>query len=82
MNSSITPGVHAPGMLFENLPELLKPEKVASILGISVSTIYDWHYRMRLKKVPQNLFLKFNRLLFIRTNVLRDWIVSQNPETG
>ena len=65
--------------LFDNLPELLKPEAVASLMGISVKTIYDWHYRRRLKKVPDHLFLKFNRLLYLRTDVLREWIIAQNP---
>ncbi len=65
--------------LFDNLPELLKPEAVASLLGLSVKTIYDWHYRRRLKKVPDHLFLKFNRLLYLRRDVLQTWLIAQNP---
>ena len=63
---------------FENLPELMRPENLASILGMSTKTIYDWRYRQRERKVPKDLFVKFNRSLFIRTDVLRKWIASQN----
>ncbi|OFZ21710.1 MAG: hypothetical protein A2X94_15570 [Bdellovibrionales bacterium GWB1_55_8] len=66
-------------MIFENLPELMKPEAVAEVLGVSVKTIYDWRYRQKLRGVPEGLFLKFNRLLYLRTEVLRQWIASQNP---
>ncbi|HLD99357.1 MAG TPA: hypothetical protein VJB59_03820 [Bdellovibrionota bacterium] len=66
--------------IFENLPELVKPEAVASVLGISVATIYDWRYRAKQRGVPEGLFLKFNRLLYLRTEVLKRWILSQNPE--
>lgn len=69
--------VEAP--LFENLAELVKPELVASILGISVKTIYDWRYRFKQRKVPEDLFVKINRSLLVRTKVLRHWIASQNP---
>ncbi len=64
---------------FENLPELMKPEAVAELLGVSIKTIYDWRYRQELRGVPQGLFLKFNRLLYLRTEVLKQWIRSQNP---
>lgn len=68
-------------VLFENLPELLTPIKVAEMLSLSVKTIYDWHYRPknRIAAVPAGLFIKFNRLLYLRTEVLRKWVVSQNP---
>lgn len=65
--------------LFDNLPKLLRPEAVAPLLGISVKTIYDWRYRGRLRRIPQQLFLKVNRFLYLRTDVLMDWIASQNP---
>lgn len=64
--------------IFDNLPELLRPGTAASVLGISVKTIYDWHYRARTRNVPATLFLKVNRLLYLRTEILRKWIVSQN----
>lgn len=57
----------------------MKPEAVALLLGVSVKTIYDWRYRQKLRGVPDGLFLKFNRLLYLRTEVLKQWIFSQNP---
>ena len=79
--NNIPPIVLAPKreQLFENLPDLLRPEQAASVLGVAVATIYDWRYRLHSNKVPKELFLKFNRFLFLRTDVLRRWIVSQNP---
>ena len=66
-------------LIFENLPKILRPEKVASVLGLSLKTIYDWKYRQKQRHVPPGLFLKFNRCLFIRTDILKQWIASQNP---
>lgn len=66
-------------LLFDNLPKLLRPETIASLLGLSVKTIYDWRYRGKLRSIPPQLFLKVNRFLYLRTDVLRDWIASQNP---
>ncbi len=66
-------------MFFDNLPELVRPEVAASALGLSVKTIYDWRYRQKQLKVPQDLFVKFNRFLYLKTPVLRNWITSQNP---
>ena len=65
-------------MLFENAKSLLTPQEVSYILGISTKTIYDWKYRAVLRNVPSGLFIKFNRKLFIRTEILRSWILSQN----
>ncbi len=64
--------------LFENLKGLLTTQEVSSLLGISPKTIYDWKYRPVVRRVPEGLFVKFNRKLFVRTDILRSWIVSQN----
>lgn len=64
--------------LFDNLPELLRPASVASMLGIKVSTIYDWKYRGKTRNIPENLFIKVNRFLYINTEVLRSWIISNS----
>lgn len=64
--------------LFYNLPELLRPSVVADLLGISIKTIYDWHYKRTMRKLPKDLFIKVNRLLYIRTAGLKRWITSQN----
>ncbi len=64
---------------FENLKGLLTPQEVSELLGISPKTIYDWKYRPVLRRVPHGLFVKFNRKLFVRTDILKTWIISQNP---
>lgn len=65
-------------MFFENLPDLLRPATAASLLGLSVETIYDWRYRQQQRNVPDALFLKLNRILYVRTAILKEWISSQN----
>jgi hypothetical protein len=62
-----------------NLPELIRLETAASVLGVSIKTIYDWRYRCEQRKIPVGLFVKLNRSVLIRTNILREWIASQNP---
>jgi len=62
--------------LFDNLPEILRPRKAASILGLKVSTIYDWSYRGQMRNVPRDLFLKRNKSLYIRTEVLKRWVTT------
>ncbi len=64
--------------IFENLPKLIKPGIAAQILSLSTKTIYDWRCRPEKNKVPLDLFLKFNKSLYIRTDVLKRWIASQN----
>jgi hypothetical protein len=63
---------------FDNLKGLLTPQEVEQLLGVSRATIYDWKYRSVMREVPNGLFVKFNRKLFIRTDILRKWILSQN----
>jgi hypothetical protein len=62
--------------LFENLPDIVKPASVAKLLDISVKTIYDWKYRGKMRNVPDDLFIKLNRSLYIKTKVLRRWVTS------
>ena len=66
---------------FDKLPELLRPESAASVLGLSVKTIYDWRYRQKQKKIPERMFLKLNRILYVRTEILKEWIASQNSSS-
>ncbi len=67
-------------VLFDNLPEIIKPNMLASYLDVSIKTIYDWNYRAKTRNIPSDLFLKINRLLYIRKTVLQRWINSQNKE--
>jgi len=64
--------------LFDNLPRLMRPKAVSDFLGVSVNTIYDWKYRGAMRNVPENLFLKINQYLYVRGDVLKEWISSQN----
>jgi hypothetical protein len=71
-------GCHQSSMLFQNLPEILRPDKAAELLGVSIKTIYDWRYRQKTRNIPNDLFFKLNRLLYIRTSALQKWINQQN----
>lgn len=62
----------------DNLKGWMRPQEVADTFGISVLTIYSWKAKAKTRKVPEGLFIKFNRQLFVRTDVLRRWISSQN----
>jgi hypothetical protein len=65
-------------VFFDNLKGWMRPQEVASTFGISVLTIYSWKAKAKTRKVPEGLFIKFNRQLYVRTDVLRRWISSQN----
>ena len=69
-------------LLFDNLPDLIRPNAVALALGVSIKTIYDWKYQHRTKNIPPELFMKVNRLLYLRKDILRRWIFSQRPYTA
>lgn len=73
--SSVKPGDE----FFDNLKGWMRPQDVAATFGISIQTIYSWKAKGKLRGVPEDLFIKFNRHLYIRTDVLRRWISSQNP---
>ena len=68
--------------LFNNLPKLIRPKVLARELDIAVATIYDWKYRAKMRKIPENLFLKIAGRLYIRTDVLGFWITSENASLG
>lgn len=69
---------HKPDQFFENLKGWMRPQEVAETFGISILTIYSWKAKAKTRKVPEGLFIKFNRQLYVRTDVLRRWISSQN----
>ncbi len=66
--------------IFDNLKEWMRPQEVAETFGISVLTIYAWKAKAKTRRVPEGLFIKFNRQLFVRTDVLKRWISSQNDD--
>jgi hypothetical protein len=63
---------------FDNLKGWMRPQEVADTFGISVLTVYSWKAKAKTRRVPDGLFIKFNRQLYVRTEVLRRWISSQN----
>ena len=65
---------------FDNLKGWMRPQEVAETFGISILTIYSWKAKAKTRKVPEGLFIKFNRHLYVRTDVLRRWISSQNND--
>ena len=67
--------------VFENLPETISLPKAEELLNRKVKTFYDWRARPTLRRrfpVPNNLFLKINGRLSMRTRILRQWIALQN----
>lgn len=70
--------VNSSTMLFENLPKIVKIKTLAKTLDIAVATIYDWKYRSQMRNIPLELFLKINGRLYIRTDVLNNWLLSRN----
>ncbi len=65
---------------FDNLKGWMRPQEVADTFGISVLTIYSWKAKAKTRRIPEGLFIKFNRQLYVRTDVLRRWISSQNDD--
>lgn len=63
---------------FDNLKRWMRPQDVADTFGISVLTVYSWKAKAKQRKVPDGLFIKFNRQLYVRTDILKSWISSQN----
>ncbi len=59
---------------FENL---ITPERAAELLGLQISTIYNWKYHQKKLNVPEDLFIPFNRRLYLNIEVLKAWITSQ-----
>jgi hypothetical protein len=55
--------------VFENT--LMKASEFCSAFGYSMKTIYEWKYRPKKNKVPDDLVVKFRGKLFIRTDILR-----------
>jgi predicted DNA-binding transcriptional regulator AlpA len=54
--------------------KLLRANEVARILGISQETVYDWKYRSKQRNVPQGMFVKISKMLYVRSDILKEWI--------
>ena len=74
MNSVLSVGVAPEAGVFDILSELIKASEFCSRFGYSMKTVYEWKYRPKRNKVPDNLVVKFRGRLFIRTDILRNLI--------
>jgi len=63
--------------LFDNLPKLIRPEVLSKHLDVSVNTIYDWRYRGKMRNIPTDLFFKISGKLFLRKDVLVQWLYQE-----
>jgi len=66
-------------LLFENQKGCMSIEEFSSRFGYPVKTLYDWKHRPSKYKAPKDLFIKFNRNVFVRLDVLHSWLIAQNP---
>lgn len=57
---------------------LIRAKQLAEILGISVTTIYDWKYRGQTRNVPPDLFKKLGGTLYVRIDILLNWMSYRN----
>lgn len=78
--ATIFPNPNDQDQFFDNLKGWMRPQEVAQVFGISVLTIYSWKSKAKTRRVPDGLFIKFNRHLYVRTDILRRWISSQNDD--
>lgn len=67
-------------LIFENRKGCMSLRDFSERFGYPVKTLYDWRHRPGKYKAPKDLFLKFNREIFVRLDVLHSWLVAQNPE--
>ena len=68
-------------MIFDNRIELLEAKEFCRLFGYKISTIYDWKYRPKKNKIPDDLFVKFRNKLHLRTDVLRKMLIFAKPLT-
>ncbi len=67
-------------LLFENQGGCISLREFCERFGYPIKTVYDWKHRPAKYKAPKDLFLKFNREVFVRLEVLRSWVLAQNPD--
>lgn len=60
---------------------LMRAHDVASLLGVSLETVYDWKYRSKKKNIPDGTFVKINEMLFVRSDLLRTWLNSRTTSS-
>lgn len=55
--------------------KLIRAVDAARMLGISQETVYDWKYRAKMKDIPEDMFVKVSKMLFLRSDLLKMWIL-------
>lgn len=61
--------------LFDNLPEVLTADQVASLLSLKRNTIYQWKWKRKMiKDLPEDFFIGEGKPLRIRTSALKKWL--------
>ena len=78
LTNSVNPNITAILKLFDNQPDLLSPKTVAEIIGLSVTTIYDWKYRSSKYDIPEGMLFKFGRRLKVVKPILIKWLISRS----
>ena len=61
--------------VFDNLVSLMKASEFCSRFGYSMKTVYDWKYRPKKNKIPDDLVVKIRGKLFVRTDILKGLIL-------
>lgn len=65
--------------LFENSYALIPIAEVASKLGRSKKTLYNWHYGQQTRRdIPKQLFHNINGRLHVSKEVLIEWLTSMD----
>lgn len=65
--------------IFDNLRGELPPLVFCKQTGLSRQTLYNWRYKSKIcDKIPKDLFVKVRGKLFVRTDVFKAWVASDN----
>lgn len=67
-------------LLFQNRIGCMSLKEFSSKFGYPIKTLYDWKHRPKKYNAPKDLFIKFNRDVFVRLDVLHSWLIAQNPD--
>ncbi|MCE3011412.1 MAG: helix-turn-helix domain-containing protein [Proteobacteria bacterium] len=53
---------------------LIRASELAKHLNMSLETLYDWKYRARERRIPEGMFLKIGKMLYVRLDIFETWI--------
>lgn len=60
---------------FDSEIDLIPIAEFCSRYGYSKKTVYDWKYRQKQNKIPNNLIVKFRGKLYIRIDVFKQLVL-------